>query len=156
MADGRVPASILYHLFREHLAITNDLDVCTIIQNEWKGSRSKIASLSAVVGQAASQGDLTAKEIFVSAASHLVDLVKALSSKLGFESAQYTLTWSGGVFKSGEEIFSPLKERLARCCPNAHLQPSLYAPDIGAALYAAKLSGHTFSTSQLASLRKTS
>lgn len=154
MADGRAPTSILYHLLRDHLAITNDLDVCAIVQNSWNGSRSKIASLAVVVSQAANQGDPFAQQIFNNAASELVDLVKALSSKLAFKSSQYTVTYSGGVFKAGQEILDPLKEKLAHSCPDAILTPSLYTPDIGTALYAAKLSGHKFAESQLALLRK--
>ena len=146
MSDGRLDKSPLYHLFKEHFQLSNDLDICGIILNQWQGSRSKIAQLSLLVSEAALAGDTLALDIFDQAAQELALMINSTRLQLGYqENEQVNVSYSGGVFNSKALILSPLNKHLSAISTSFKLIEPKYQPVIGSALYAAKLDGYQYS-----------
>lgn len=146
MSDGRLPKTALYDLLKTNFGLVNDLDLCAHILNEWGASRSKIASLSPLVFRAHSMGDINANGIVENAAYELSQIIDSVRKQLYFEVGEETqVSYSGGVFKSGSSILEPLMRCLNDTGHSYKLIPPQYSPVLGAALYAAKLSGHRFS-----------
>ena len=139
MSDGRLPVGQLHELFREHLDLAGDLDLVDVVLNRWQGGRGEIASLSRTVAGAASAGDECAGKILADAARELANLVKITRRRLGFGPEEKVLvSYSGGVFNA-EPVLSGFKAALAALHEGYELREPLYPPDVGAALYAAKL-----------------
>jgi N-acetylglucosamine kinase-like BadF-type ATPase len=142
MSDGRAPVSLLYHLMKAHFAVEVDLDLCGKIMTA--PSRDMIAALSKVVAEAAGQGDAAALAIFEAAAFELAKIVEAIRRHLGYEPGEIArLSYSGGVFRSGDLLLEPFRRHLAGA--QYALVDPIFAPSIGAALNAARLSGHPLS-----------
>ncbi|WP_339896569.1 BadF/BadG/BcrA/BcrD ATPase family protein [uncultured Gilvimarinus sp.] len=154
MSDGRMEKTLLHKLMAERLELSFDLDVCALVLSRWNGSRTKIASLSKLVAEAASLADPVALDIFDRAAGELALIAKSLIDKLQFaERDTVVATYSGGVFQAGALIIEPLEAALLAGPQRCVLKRPDYQPDIGAALYAAKLSGKALSGDSLNNLK---
>jgi N-acetylglucosamine kinase-like BadF-type ATPase len=155
MSDGRLSAGPLHRVFKAHFEVTKDLDVCGRVMGDGAASRDRIASLSRLVADAAGQGDAAALAIFDQAADELAAIVDAIRVRLGYDGADTVrLSYSGGVFRSGDTTLQPLCRHLARRFPHYVLVPPQFAPGIGAALYAAQLAGQPLAAAALARLPK--
>lgn len=153
MSDYRLDKTPLYHLFKKHFQLTNDLDICGVILNQWNGSRSKIAQLSVLVRDAAVAGDAQALKIFDDAAKELSLMIESTRQQLGYKKDDNVMvSYSGGVFNANELILAPLKHHLSQISTCFYVVKPKYQPVIGSALYAAKLDGYTFSPDCLAAL----
>ena len=156
MSDGRLYKSPLYYIFKEHFQLSNDLDICGIILNQWQGSRSKIAQLSLLVRNAALAGDTLALNIFEQAAQELALMINSTRHKLRYkEKEQVNVSYSGGVFNSQALILEPLKKYLSTISTSFKLIEPKYQPVIGSALYAAKLDGYQYTQENLNKLKIT-
>ena len=153
MSDGRLPRGPLHEFIKEHTGVTRDLDVIDVVFNRWRRGRTEIAALSRVVAQAAEAGDQAAAEVLREAAAHLTELVEATRHTLEFEPGETVpVSYSGGVFAAAtvlERFTAALRERSA----DYDLRAPLFAPVVGAALYAAKISGHPLPAEALVRLR---
>ncbi len=154
MSDNRLKRNALYDVFRPEFDAEQDLDIAGHLNELWNGSRDHIASFSQLVSEAADQGDPTAIDIFtragISLAEHAIALHKALDYK---ESETIKLSWSGGVFKSGNKVLQPFKDHLDNNeIAYELLKPEFSAP-IGAALYAAHLSKDELSIRALSRIK---
>ena len=154
MSDGRREEGALAELMRARLGLAADLDVIAVTMHTWRSDRRRVASLSTVVAQAADQGDEQAREILTEAGAELVSLVDTARRRLGFaEGEPVPVSCSGGVFSA-----TAVKDEFVRLLAQARLgwefREPLYPPDVGAALYAAKLSGSPLAPAALASLRE--
>jgi len=153
MSDGRMPAGPLHRIMRKHFDVSVDLDVCGRVMGDGEPSRDKIASLSRLVAEAAAEKDVTAMAIFDSAARELAAIVEAIRVQLGYGSRETVLlSYSGGVFRSGDLVLSPLRRHLSGYSARYSLSDPQFAPSIGAALYAARLSGQPLDQTALAKL----
>jgi N-acetylglucosamine kinase-like BadF-type ATPase len=153
MSDGRLDKTPLYHLFKEHFQLSNDLDICGIILNQWQASRSKIAKLSLLVRDAAVAGDSQALKIFDQAASELALMIESTRKQLGYqENESVNVSYSGGVFNANELIILPLQKHLYAISTFFTLIEPKYQPVIGSALYAAKLDAYQYSLDCLKTL----
>lgn len=153
MSDGRMPVGPLHRIFKTHFKVSADLDICGRVMSDGVPSRDKIASLSRLVATAAGDGDAAALAIFDRAAAELAGIVDAIRIRLGFDDADVVrLSYSGGVFRSGETILQPLRRHLADRSLQFVLAAPLLSPSIGAALYAAHLSGQPLDRAALARL----
>ena len=142
MSDGRMPGSPLHRILREHLGVPDDLDVIEVIHRHWGGRRLEIASLSPIVVGAAAQGDPVARQILHDAAGELVSLVDACRRRLRFPAdTAVPVSYSGGVF-TADPVRALFAEKLRALDVAYDLRTPLYPPVLGAALYAAILSGH--------------
>jgi N-acetylglucosamine kinase-like BadF-type ATPase len=147
MSDGRLARGPLYTLLKERLQLASDLDVVSLVIDKWSGNRSSIAALSTTVCKAAHEGDAVAAKILSEAADELVTLIETTRKLVGFTDEETVpVSYSGGMFS--DEGF------LARFLAVLQAQPAKYDPRrplldpaLGAALYAAKQSGHPLNPS---------
>ena len=144
MADGRLPRGPLYDLLMRELDLKTDLDVCAYVYSTTTPQRARIAGLSRVVARAATLGDDAARRVFVEAGQALAGIVDAIRLRLQYPAGEpVNLSYSGGVFGSGELILEPFRQQLSIHSPNYRIVTPRYSPAIGAAIYAARLSGHS-------------
>ena len=151
MSDGRLPAGPLHGLLSEHLELAADLDLVDVVLNRWQGDRARIASLARVVSAASAAGDQACAAVLRDAGAALADLVSATIAQLGFAPGEVVpVSWSGSVFTS-PEVRTAFRARLAGA--PVDLREPLLAPVLGAALYAARLSGTPLNTEAVTRLR---
>ena len=137
MSDGRTAKGSLYDGFRAHFGLTDDLQLIALIMGEPTLARSDIAALSRLVTAASEHGDLEAREILIQAANELAQIAEAIGDALGFEGAEAVpVSYSGGMFDCGADFLMLFSEAVGRVIPVAEVRAPLFAPSIGAALYA--------------------
>ncbi|MEU4250888.1 BadF/BadG/BcrA/BcrD ATPase family protein [Amycolatopsis sp. NPDC026612] len=142
MSDGRQPAGVLADEMRVELGLATDLDVIDVVVNRWHGDRGKIAGLSKVVTRAADAGDPRAVEILREAARELALHVDVGAGALGFGADETVpVSYSGGMF-GVPHVLDAFREALASSPHGYDLREPLLPPHVGAAVYAARLSGH--------------
>ncbi|MBV7536720.1 N-acetylglucosamine kinase [Duganella sp. sic0402] len=150
MSDGRAPRGPFHPLVRERLALQEDLDLCQVVYGELNGDRSRIAALSRLVSEAASQGDRQAEAIIDAAAAELVALVDAVRSTLGVAAGHgVPVSYSGGLFGADGPLHAPFARALAARGDSYRLTRPSLAPVLGAALYAARSVGAPLSATAL-------
>jgi N-acetylglucosamine kinase-like BadF-type ATPase len=153
MADGRLKKNVLYDLIKSKHNLLTDLDITDIVFNKWTGERTKIAAVSRIAYEAALQGDIEARTIFFNAAKELALIVDSTRQSLNFkENESILVSYSGGVFNAGELILEPFAHELSRLNGRYHLLEPKFNPNIGAAIYAAKLHGYSFEEHDLQKL----
>lgn len=142
MADGRTEPGPLLELLREHLALSADLDLVDVVLNRWHGDRGKIAALCRPVVAAADAGDRVCLGIVEQAGAELALLVSATRFRLGWPAGEaMPVSYSGGALNA-ELLLTAFSRRLAALGDPVELRRPLLAPDLGAALHAARLAGH--------------
>jgi N-acetylglucosamine kinase-like BadF-type ATPase len=147
MSDGRLPKGPLHEVFRRRLALSNDLDICARVMSS--PNRREVAALSQLVTRAAQDGDLSAGRILQEAARELAAIVEAVRHALEFPPDEpVPLSYSGGMFNAGALILGPLRRQLD-AYGVYRLKPPLLTPDLGAAIYAAKLAGKPLSAAAM-------
>ncbi len=143
MADGRLPRGPLYDLLMREVGLTSDLDICAYVYSRATPSRDRIAGLSRLVARAAAQGDEAARRVFTEAGQQLATIVDAIRRRLHYPPGEaVNLSWSGGVFQSGELILQPFRQQLATWSQDYRVVTPRYSPAMGAVIHAARLSGH--------------
>ena len=154
MSDGRLAIGPLHHIFKSHFDIAADLDICgRLLGGGEPPSRDSLAALSQLVLRAAEAGDHEAVRIFDQAGRELAQIVAAIRTKLGYNTDQLVrLSYSGGVFRSGQLILEPLQRHLASLPGLYNLTEPVYNPGIGSALYAARLAGEPLDEAALGNL----
>lgn len=141
MSDGRLTRGALHEMLKERLELASDLDVVSLIIEKWSGNRSKIAALATTVCDAARDGDPAATKILSTAVDELVDLVEATARLVGFTGHETVpVSYSGGMF-SGAEFLQMFAAALDARPTKYDLKRPMFDPALGAALYAAKVSG---------------
>lgn len=144
MSDGRTARGALYELVRARLMLDADLDLCRVVYGKLKGGRSGIAQLARLVADAANAGDARARAIFDAAACQLAQMVDAVRAGLAVpDDACVRVSYTGGVFSSDALLLTPFAQALAAREGRYLLSEPLFAPSIGAALYAARCAGVT-------------
>jgi N-acetylglucosamine kinase-like BadF-type ATPase len=141
MSDGRSVKGPLYDIIKSAFNIQFDFDITGLVLSEWAGERSKIAQVSALVYQAATEGDKEAINILALAGKELAELVDGVRRILAYESEELiNVSYSGGAFNAKGFILDAFAQSLKEYSPNYRLHTPLNTPVIGAALYALKLS----------------
>jgi N-acetylglucosamine kinase-like BadF-type ATPase len=145
MSDGRLPHGPLLQLMKDRLQVAGDLDVVSLVIDTWKGNRSKIAALATTVCEAARTGDEASARILSAAADELVTLIETTRTLVGFTDQETVpVSYSGGMFS--DDGFRTLFVTALQGTPAKYdLQRPRLDPALGAALYAAKHSGHPLS-----------
>ena len=137
-----LPRGPLHALLTRELDLKSDLDVCAYVYARSAPQRDRIAALSRLVARAAAQGDEVARRIFADAGRELAAIVEAVRQRLEYQPGEtVNLSYSGGVFQGGELILQPFRQQLSLYSPDYRLISPRHGPAIGAALYAARLSG---------------
>jgi N-acetylglucosamine kinase-like BadF-type ATPase len=152
MSDGRLPKGPLHAVFRAHLGLDADLDLCARLAD--MQSRRSIAALAMLVARAAHAGDSSATRIFEDAGRELAAIVEAVRQALRFAPDEgVPVSYSGGVFNAGELILAPLRRQLEQYCARYELKTPMLEPKLGAAIYAAKLTGQPLAPAAIERLR---
>jgi N-acetylglucosamine kinase-like BadF-type ATPase len=154
MSDGRAPAGPLHELFRSRFELRHDFDLLDLVLHRWDTDRTRIAALSRLVVEAAEAGDQLAHKIITDAAEELVLLVEAARRRVGFTPGEpVPVSFSGGMFNA-DLLRREFTGRLTARGAAYALRDPAYPPLIGAALYAAHLSGHPLTDDALDTLTK--
>jgi N-acetylglucosamine kinase-like BadF-type ATPase len=156
MSDGRAPRGPLHKLFNTRLELDHDLDLCARVYGESGADRTRIAQLSKLVYEAATDGDHQAEAIFGEAAEQLADLVDATRMRLGFVGDEVVpVSYSGGVFaNAGQTLLLRFATALTARWAYYALREPAFPPDIGAALYAARCARAPLTPAALERLRQ--
>ena len=134
-ADGRMPRTALYELFRAYFHMTGpDEDFVKPLNHEVVVSRQALARLQYVLHDAWLQNDPVAQAIYREGAQELFLGVETVARKLGLSIEGLQVSYSGGLFKAGECALSPLRELIERS--GGVLVTPVYEPDVGALLMA--------------------
>ncbi len=148
MSDGRLPKGPLYEAFRASFGLSADLDLCGKVMHAH--TRGSIAAISQLVTRAAQDGDAHAIQVFDAAARELVAIAEAVRRALEFAPGEdVPLSYSGGVFNTGDLILAPFRRHLAAQPGTYRLMEPLVAPSGGAAIYAAKLAGQPLASAAI-------
>jgi N-acetylglucosamine kinase-like BadF-type ATPase len=151
MADCRAEPGPLLGLVREHFELKHDLDLCGEINGS--AARSELAQVARLATAAAHAGDVLARQLLVRAGDELAALAAGAARSLGVTGIQAVpVSYSGGVFAAGELVLGPLQAALARRLPGSVLKTPRFGPELGAALYAARLAGRPLAPEALARL----
>jgi N-acetylglucosamine kinase-like BadF-type ATPase len=145
MSDGRLAHGPLHQMLKDRLQVAGDLDVVSLVIDTWKGNRSKIAALATTVTEAADAGDEVCKRILSAAVGELVVLIETTRTLIEFtDEESVPVSYSGGMFK--HQGYLELFVTAMGSAPASYdLQTPRLDPAVGAALYAAKHSGHPLS-----------
>jgi N-acetylglucosamine kinase-like BadF-type ATPase len=154
MSDRRLPRSALYDMMRDRLQLTSDLDAVSLVIERWGGNRSAIADLARTVTAAAAH-DPVADRILHEAVDELAALVETTRVALGFgDDEPVAVSYSGGMF-AADRYQSLFRAALDGAPVKYDLRRPLLDPALGAALYAAKHSGHPLTPDALTALAAT-
>lgn len=154
MADGRMPRGPLYSIVMDTFELRHELDLCARVMGPGAVERDRIASYSTLVARAAREGDRAAQRIFEAAADELSQVAGSLRSRLGYGPQETVpVSYSGGLFESGELLLAPLSERLRVRSAEFDLRTPVLPPAIGAAVYAARDCGQPLSSAAIDRLR---
>ncbi|HEY0941191.1 MAG TPA: BadF/BadG/BcrA/BcrD ATPase family protein [Steroidobacter sp.] len=155
MSDGRTGRGPLYELVRARFGIAADLDLCARIYGESGSVRSVFAQFAVLVHEAAQAGDARAAAIFDRAAQELVECVIAVRRSLAVpESVVLPVSHSGGVFNGAALTCNAFRAALEAANHGFEYRTPLYSPELGAALYAARLAKQPLDETALATLRE--
>ena len=104
-SDGRIPKDELYHIVKKEFDIDNDYDAIDLIHNKYMIKRENLASLQLLAKEAALAGAQSALDLYNEAVDELCLLITAVRDRLQFEKHPFLVSYSGGLFKSGNLVF---------------------------------------------------
>ena len=137
-SDLRHPRTLLYDVIREKFKLDNDFEICEYLTQTINMDRETIASHAVIATELYNLGDSAIRKIFDNAAYELCETANAIKNQLNF-GGNADVSYSGGVFKSGDAILIPLAEKL-RACGMTLCKPCA-EPVIGSVLLAARAMG---------------
>ncbi|MBR6571238.1 MAG: hypothetical protein IKK75_12380 [Clostridia bacterium] len=134
-ADGRVPRTALYQVFRDHYGITGDDEHFVGVLNHevYRGGKG-LAQLQYLLRDAWLAGDPVADGIYRAGAKELFAGVEVVARKLDLPMEGLRVSYSGGLFKAGECALSPLRELIESA--GGVLAAPVYEPEVGAVMMA--------------------
>jgi len=105
-SDGRTARDALYNMVREELDLKSDVDFIDLMHKKYIKNREKVASLQLLAQKAALAGSPGARALYDKAAGELCLLVTTIEKNLDFKQHPFTVSYSGGLFKTGDLIMS--------------------------------------------------
>ncbi|WP_300381043.1 BadF/BadG/BcrA/BcrD ATPase family protein [Clostridium sp.] len=139
--DGRRKKTVLLNLIEEEYNISYTYEIVDIVFNRLKFNRTEIAKFSRIAALAAERGCEASIEIFKEAAKNIFEHIEVLAKELDFNE-EFILSYTGGVFKSGDLILNPLKDLINKSGLKCKLQEPKLDPWYGSALLAYNLAGN--------------
>lgn len=140
MADGRAAPGPLLGRVRAHFGLAHDLDLCAAINGA--AARSRLAQFARLLSAAAADGDAQAAGLLTRAGEELAAIAGGVARQLALPAdAVIPVSYTGGVFEAGAAVTEGLQGALARDLPGAALRAPRFGPELGAAMYAARLAG---------------
>lgn len=154
MSDGRTSRGPLYELVRSRSGIDADLDLCSKVYGAEVNTRSAFAQFAPLVHEAAQAGDVEAMEIFRRAAEELVQCVIAARTTLQVPmSVRLPVSHTGSVLNGAPSMLDAFRRSLALAAMPFEYRAPEHSPDVGAALYAARLYGNPLPATALCRLK---
>ncbi len=138
--DGRGPKTILLRQIMKKLRVSEPQEIIARVYAE-RMPVSGVASLSALVGHAAAEGDQVATEILRKKGGILGELVLSAASELHMLDAPFGVSLNGGVFKAGQPILGPLEETIHSTAPLAEIVDAKLPPACGAVILLLRRAG---------------
>lgn len=135
--DGRSPKSVLEQLVREYFHISSIAELKDHVYNPVL-TKTEIGELAKLCSDAHQQGDEVAATIFTKTAHDLLDLVKAVVTRLELQSQTYDLVLVGGVSKL-QSVTDQFLELLRQFSPQVQVIQPTQDPVHGALKLALKL-----------------
>lgn len=146
MSDGRASRGPLYELVRSRSGITEDLDLCSQVYGVETNTRRTFAQFAPIVHEAAVAGDLQAAAIFERAAGELFQCVEGARRTLRVPNdVVLPVSHTGGVLSGASSMLDAFRRVLARASLRFEYRTPRHAPEVGAAIYAARLTGKILS-----------
>lgn len=136
--DGRLRKGALYDMFIKELKLEDENKIITFLNDEIKNDRGEVAKLAYLCSLAALKGDENAINIFKEAGEELAEIAKVLLRNFS-KDEEVLLSYTGGVFKSGELVLQPIRDALIQY--NVKLIAPALPPHLGACLLAYIKSG---------------
>lgn len=136
-SDGRDEKTPLYFYLKEALNLNNDSDILVRTITEMEFDRTKIAKLASYLSELAKQEDKYALLFYKEAAKELFDIINTIRLNLNMDKEETSVSYSGGVFKSGRYILEPLADLFGGM--NVKIVAPILPPDAGSLLLALKL-----------------
>lgn len=135
-ADERDPRGPLYDVVMERLGLDEAYDLIAYVRDEMHGDRTKVASLTRVLREAALAGDGQALDVYERAAGELSQIVVAAARGMFEQGERVPVGYVGGVFEgAGELLLEPLR-RLLPC--ELELVEPVHGPAAGPCLLLAR------------------
>jgi N-acetylglucosamine kinase-like BadF-type ATPase len=134
-ADGRSEETALTTLILSHFQC-RDLEQLLLQIYAHTYSRDQLASVSRLVGQAATEGDVVAIRILAHAGHELGKAVTAVLRTLGQTDTPFPVAQVGSVFNAGEFVTRPMMARVRDTNPQAYLVEARFPPAVGAVISA--------------------
>ncbi|MET0498360.1 MAG: BadF/BadG/BcrA/BcrD ATPase family protein [Steroidobacteraceae bacterium] len=154
MSDGRVPRGPLYELVRARWGLSEDLDLCARVYGADANTRSAFAQFAPVVHEAARAGDVQATAVFERAANELFQCVEATRRTLNVpDRVVLPVSHTGGVLNGASSMLEAFRRVLSKAPVRFEYRAPEHAPEIGAALYAARLVGTPLTDAAIRRLR---
>jgi N-acetylglucosamine kinase-like BadF-type ATPase len=133
--------------------VETDLDLCARIYGEQASARRAFAQFAQLVDEAARGGDPQALAILERAADELVQCVIAVRRALAVpDDVTIPVSHSGGVLQGSALTLEAFRALLGRADRPFEYRVPRYPPEIGAALYAARLAGRPLGDAALSIL----
>ena len=138
--DGRGPKTALLRLIMRKLDVSEPQG---IIARVYAGHMavSEIASLSALVSEAAEGGDEVALKVLREKGGILGELVVSAASSLRMLRTPFGVSLNGGVFKAGRPILGPMEETIREAAPKARIVDPKLPPACGAVVLLLRRAG---------------
>lgn len=140
-ADGRMERTKLYDMFREYFGIDSEDEHFVLTLNREVVKGRGLPELQRFLREIYEAKDPAAQRIYEDGARELWQGVEAVAKKLGFLDG-YRVSYSGGLFKSGECALKPLKKLAENA--GAKLVSPRFEPDVGALMMAIRYKNPDF------------
>ncbi len=139
-SDGRGAATALTERIPRHLHAVDMMDLHRRLYAQ-QIPRPDIASVAAVVGAAAADGDAVAQELLARAGAELALAALAVVASLDQIDSGLPVYVTGGVFRAGPLIVDSLRQTIATRSPASRVYSAAYSPVVGALLLALQAAG---------------
>ncbi|MDD4263698.1 MAG: BadF/BadG/BcrA/BcrD ATPase family protein, partial [Firmicutes bacterium] len=128
--DGRSKHSLLHEIVLDYFACINHDDFISFIY-EQPPLRQQVADLTRKVADVANKKqDSLAIQILEDAASELAQLAITAAKRLDYQDEEFALGFVGGVFRAGDHIEKPFREKVLEVFPKAKIEPCLHHPAV--------------------------
>jgi len=135
-SDLRLPRDELYTIVRSKLSLKSDLGFIDLMHGEFITNRDKVAELQLLAKEAATKGSPSAISLYNLAAGELCLLVMAIREQLSFSEQPFLVSYSGGLFKTGELVLAQFSKGVEDA--GGKLAAPKHEPVLGALLLAFK------------------
>jgi len=147
----RLPPTALANAFIEHVGAKNIED---LIEGYTKGHYEIGAETAPLVFKTAEQGDAVAYNVIKWAGAELGEMANAVIRQLNFENLDFEIALIGSMFKSGESLIGPMREKVHAIAPKAKLIRAEVKPVVGAVLLGMEASGLLMALEQRDQIKK--